>query len=153
VLNAGLNYVSTMDQAIRASRQRQLDFQTQARMAQSIAGAIAEALPHVSGFDNDFTSVARSAIMMIGNSIAEIMTEGANQASLTELDEQNAKELAAAQQNIVLTTLRNDQAILTEITKLQQLVRQEVLSRLEIYNQQEALQQVAGRYQSALARG
>ena len=56
-------------------------------------------------------------------------------------------------QNITLTSLRDDYAVLQSLKQLEQSVRQEVTLRLEIYTQQEALQQMAGRYLSALAKG
>jgi hypothetical protein len=39
------------------------------------------------------------------------------------------------------------------VAQIEQLIRQEALLRLEIYNQQEAAQQAAGRYASTLAKG
>jgi hypothetical protein len=153
ILERGSGIQESLNEAIRQARQRQLRFQTIGRMASLTASAIAEALPVAVGLANDVTSVARSAILLVGSVTTEAMTQLANHESMAELDHQQAKERAQAQQNVQLTVVRQEQALLQQVAQLQQLVRQEALARLEIYTQQEALQQAAGRYSSTLARG
>ena len=153
ILSEGITSQSTLNEAIRRSRQRQLDFQTKARQATIVANAVAEALPKSAGFSFDPTSVARSAIMLAGGVISENANRNANRESLVELDHQQAKELAQALNNIRLTTLRQEQGIEQQLRQLEQLVRQEASLRLEIYTLQEAMQQAAGSYRSVLARG
>lgn len=153
LLNTGQGIQSTLNDEIRQSRERQLDFATKARQANIIADAVAEFFPTSAGFSFDPTSGMRGAEKLIGSVISEAQTEAANSESLAELDHQQAKELAQSQQNIKLTTLHQEQAILQQIAQMEQLVRQEAPLRLEIYNLNESLLQTAGRYSSALARG
>lgn len=161
LLNSGQGVQETLNQAIRRSRERQLDFQTKARIATLVANAVAEGIPKVygviagmaGGVIGDWVSAVRAAVLTAGSVTTEIMTQQGNRESLAELDHQQAKELSQSQQNIKLTTLRQEQAILQQIAQIEQQVRQEAPLRLEIYNLQEALQQAAGRYASSLARG
>lgn len=161
LLYSGMVTQESLNAAIRRARVRQLDFQKGARMATLVANALAEAMPKTAGIIGglangiilDPSFGARQVVLMAGNNISESYNQHANQESIIELDHQQAKESASAQQNIQLTTLRQEQAVLQQVAQLQQLVRQEALLRLEIYNQQEALQQAAGRYASTLARG
>ncbi len=81
------------------------------------------------------------------------MQDAADDEGREQLGYQQAKETASAQQNIDLTDLSNTQAMQGEIAKLEQLVRQEPLLRLELFTLQEALQQSLGRHLAALARG
>src|SRR5262249_14593879 len=57
------------------------------------------------------------------------------------------------QANLQLTMLRQNTAFAQELAKLEQTVRQESLSRFELYSLQEATQQAAGNYRAVLARG
>ncbi|HWQ91160.1 MAG TPA: hypothetical protein VN673_05780, partial [Clostridia bacterium] len=153
VLITGQNRQESLNAVIRRSRDRQLDFQTKARTATLVANAVSEALPKQVGFSYDPFSVLRSAILLAGNVVSEIAVRNANSESLVELDHQQAKELAQSQANIQLTTVRQELSSLQQLKQLEQLVRQEALSRLELYTMQEAMQQAAGNYSGALARG
>jgi len=153
ILDAGHNRQESLNAAIKRSRDRQLRFLTTGRISTITANAVAEFLPKISGLDNDVTSTIRGAIMLRGTIDSEIATEFSNQESLAELDHQQAKELAQSQQNIQLTTLRQDGAILQQLKQLEENVRHEVLSRLELYTMQEAMQQASGNYMAALSRG
>ena len=153
ILDKGKNTVSSLNALLRASRVREMGFQACARAAGLTASAFAEALPLVNGIDNDYTSIARSIILLAGGLVSEGFTIAASDESIDQLDYQNAKELSQLQSNLELTTVRQEQGIAGELLKLQQVVRQEPLLRLDIYNQHEAINQLAGRYQSAVARG
>lgn len=153
VLNAQLNRQRTLDDLIAQSRSRQLDFRTSSRQATIVANALSEALPIVAGFATDFTSVARSAIQLIGSVLSESFSQDADRESLVELDHQQAMQFMQAQTNIVLTSLRSELAVKQQLKQLEQLMRQEVSQRLELYTMQETLQQVSGKYMNTLARG
>ena len=143
----------SLNDRIRRSRSQQLDYQTKARMATLTANALAESFPKLVGFANDLTSALRAAVLLAGNVAAEIMTRNANQESMVEMDQQQAKESEQARTNIRLTSLRSEFAVQQQLLQLEQLVRQEAGVRLELYTMQEALQQAAGNYLSVLARG
>jgi hypothetical protein len=143
----------SLNQMIFRSRAVQTVLGTVARASTIMANAIAESLPKAVGLATDAFAPARSAIMIGGAIVSEIANTGAGVASMVELHHQQAKEMAQAKQNIELTCLRQEIPILTQLAQLQQLVRQEALLRLEIYTQQEAMQQMAGRYLAALQRG
>jgi hypothetical protein len=153
VLNTSSNTQRSLNALIKDSRSRQLDFRTGARMSTLLANAMAEFLPTALGLSNDATAPARGAIRLVGAIISEVLTIQADQETLVEMDHQQAKELAQAGTNIELTTLRGEVAVLQDISRLEQLVRQEAVLRLEIYTLLETLQQSGGRYLSALARG
>ncbi len=153
VLSGGQAVQESLNAQIRRSRNRQLNFQSRARKATLVANAISEMFPKTVGFSIDPSFLLRGAVLLAGSVITEIMTQNANSESLAELDHQQAKESAQALQNIRLTTLRQEQSVLQQIAQIEQMVRQEALLRLEIYNQQEAMQQASGRYASTLAKG
>jgi hypothetical protein len=153
VLNAQLNRQGRLDDLIKQSRDRQLDFRKRARIATLVANAISEYLPKVAGFATDFTSAARGAIQLAGAVMAEAYTQDADRESLVELDHQQASQMMQAQTNIVLTSLRSELPIQQQLKQLEHIVRQEVSQRFELYTMQEAMQQASGRYMAALAEG
>ena len=161
ILITGQNQQESLNTAIRRSRDRQLTFQTRARQVSLVANAVAEAWPKTTGFIAglangviaDFTSGLRSSVLLAASVTSEILSQNANNESLAELDHQQAKELAQSQANIQLTTIHQELNDLQQLKQLEQLVRQEALSRLDLYTMQEAMQQAAGNYSSALARG
>jgi hypothetical protein len=81
------------------------------------------------------------------------MNTAADIQSLAELSFQQAKEMVAAESNIQLTTLHGNFAVEQQLLQLENLIRTEATLRHEIYNLVESLQQSAGRYLSALAKG
>lgn len=153
VLNTQLDEQQRLDDLITKSRTQQLNFRKKARIATIVANALAEALPTSVGFSVDATSVGRSAIQMVGTIKSEIYTQNADRASLDELDHQQAAQAMQALTNITLTTARQEIGILQQVKQLEQLVRQEISVRLDLYTMQEAMQQASGRYMAALARG
>ncbi|MBL9167630.1 MAG: hypothetical protein JNN07_07805 [Verrucomicrobiales bacterium] len=153
VLRAGTAAQDNLNASIRRSRSIQLDFQKTARIESLLGNALAEALPTSAGFSFDPTSLARSAILLSSSVKTEIFTGLANEESLVELVQQQAKESAQNAQNIELTTLRHEQGVLQQIAQIEQLLRQEASLRLELYTQQEAMQQASGRFASTLSRG
>jgi hypothetical protein len=162
VLNLGQASQESLNAGIRRARVRGMNLQLAARVATMTANAISEAMPKVFGIIAGLAGGTtmdpgsfglRQAALIAGNVASEALTSAASWQSMVELDHQQAKELAQSQQNIVLTTLRQEQAILGQIAQLEQLVRQEILLRLELYNLREAMQQATGRYSAALARG
>jgi hypothetical protein len=161
IINTTIGTQQTLNDKIRSSRIRQLVFRNIAQKATLVANALAEANPKVlgviaglaGGVIADATAPLRSAIQLSGAVVSEIMRDLADRETIVELDHDQAKEESAAQQNLKLTIVRQEQGVLQQVAQLEQLVRQEVLLRLEIYNQQEALQQASGRYSAALARG
>jgi len=161
LLNTNKNTQESLSKTIRRARESQLEFQTKGRMAGIVANAVSEGLPKsfgiiaglAAGVIADYTSGIRSAIQLAGTAITEMATREANRESLVELDQQQAKEVASAANNIELTVARQNNALRQQIKQLEQLVRQEALLRLELYSTQEAMAQAAGAYQATLARG
>ena len=161
VLNAGKGTQENLNDRIKRSRVRQTQFRWVSDKARMVASALAECVPKLFGFigglANGFTidigASIRGAILFAGNAASEASRVQADRETIVELDEQQAKEEAQLQNNIVLTTLRQEQGILQQLAQIEQLVRQEPLLRLEMFTQQEGLQQAEGDYASALARG
>ena len=153
VMNFQINEQHRLDGLIKQCRERQLSFSRKARIASLMGNAVAEALPHVLGMACDGTSAIRSAIQIAATISSEAFTQEAEEQSLAELDHQQAAQAMQAQTNITLTTLREEFTILQQVKQLEQLVRQEIGTRLELFSMAEALQQASGRYMAALAKG
>jgi ELWxxDGT repeat protein len=161
IQNATLNTQESLDQSIQEDRARELDFQMRSQQATIVANAWASGLPQQIGviaglaagtvFDPSFA--AREAIQLAGSVVSQIMTANANQASLAELDAQQAQQLAQNESSIQIAVLNQGQAIQQQLDQLLQLIRSEAPARLEIYTLQEALQESAGKYSSAVAQG
>ncbi len=146
----------SLNQAIRDARERSIDFATKARYASMAANALSEGFPRefIAGLaaGGDFTFSLRSALQFAGSVASEAFTEQSNQQSLEELDAQQAKELTQSQTSIAIEKISEDFAIQQAIAQLQQLVRTEPVQRLDLFNLQESLQQLAGNYLSTLAK-
>lgn len=153
ILNRDLNTQKLLNDAIKGSRTRQLTFRTIGSAAVLIANAAAEFLPQCVGLSTDVTAPARGGIRTAGAVLGQVMNSLADWESLDELGHQQAKEIVQAQSNIELTTLRGEYAALQQFKQLEQLIRVEASQRLDLYTIQENMQQAAGRYLAALARG
>ncbi|MBA4386929.1 MAG: hypothetical protein C0404_03045 [Verrucomicrobia bacterium] len=140
-----------LNEFIASARARQMKSQLIGGLANALFSSIAEALPQSVGTACDVTSIGRSLIRLAGTVIAQAMQGAANEDALRELDHQQAKEIVSLESNIRVTVNRNDFAVLQQVKQLEQLVRQEANLRLDLYSQQEAFRQTAGRYYSALA--
>src|ERR1039458_5184330 len=96
------------------------------QQATIVANAWAEGLPKtigiIAGLANgtilDATFGAREAILLGGSIVSQIMNENANQASLAELDQQQAQQLASSETSIEVTALNQSQAVLQQIAQL-----------------------------------
>lgn len=146
--------------AMAQARARQVKFQNKAAFANIVGTALAEALPTVSGIDNDWTAPARSAIRLVFSVKGQDAAEDAASQGLIELDQQQAKELVQTDSQIQIrestrgaVVARGNVALEAAENQLAQLIRSEASLRLELYNLVEALEQAAGRYTSALTRG
>jgi len=153
VLNSQLNEQERLNGLIKKSREKQLDFRKNARIAVLTSNALAEALPVAVGMAVDATSAIRSAIRLIGTVTGEVYTQNADRESIKELDHQQALQNMQLQTSITLTSLRTEFAIQQELKQLEDMIRQEVASRLELYTLQEAMIQTVERYRAALDRG
>jgi hypothetical protein len=153
ILNDQIGQVGTLNDSIRAARERQWGFQNAAHVATLIANGTAESLPKVMGFAVDTTAPIRSSIMLLGEVAREAAAALAEREGLNELDAQLAREELALSTSVRLQELQQDHSIQQQIRQLEQLVRQEPNLRLEVPALYEVLQQAAGRYLAALARG
>jgi hypothetical protein len=153
ILNDAKDQQKTLNEEIRDARLRQIGYSAGAQAAIIIANAGAEALPTVVGLANDATSAGRSAIRMAAALAAEALNASAQAASAADMEHQQAKELVGLQTQIRLTTARQEFAVLQQVAQLEQLVRNEITQRLQVYTQQEAVQQAAQRYLAVLAEG
>ncbi|MFH0909409.1 MAG: ELWxxDGT repeat protein [bacterium] len=153
ILNEGLNTQIRFDKKIKASRAAQLRFRTIGRMASLIANSLSEYITTSIGLANDPLSFLRGTIQLVGSVITEVFTQVADDESIVELDYQQAQQEAQTVQNIELTSLRSEFAVMQALKQLEQLVRQEATLRLDLFTQQETLNQLSGRYLSALSRG
>lgn len=147
----------SLDDEITRSRRQQMTFRTIGRLAQALHNAIAEALPQdlIVGIASggDLTSIGRSAIRLTGVLMDEVMTQLADDESITELGLQQAKDEIQSLSNLKITANNNALDAFAEIKNLEQMMRREATARIDIYTLFDALQQEAGRYRSTLAGG
>ncbi len=153
VLNQAAATQRSLNDLIKQEQSIELDFRADARAATLIADATAEFFPTDAGFATDFTSAMRGGIRLGGALVSEYLNESADDFSLEQLGEQQAKEDAQAASNIQLTTIHQETALDALVVQLQQLVRQEAVLRYDLYNLREAVSQAAGTYQATLAKG
>ncbi len=153
ILNQANNTQKTLNDKIKGSRKAQLALRYASKAAILLGDALAEGLPKAVGLANDVSFAGRAAFKLAGMAAAEVANVAADLSSLAEMDYQNAKESAQAETNIRLTSARNEFAVQQQLAQLEQLVRQEAVLRLELYNLHEAVQQSGGNYRAALARG
>ena len=153
VLNVQRGSVETLNAAILRSHGRQIAFQTIARVATLMADGTAELLPKSVGLATDVTAPARGVIKLLGAVLFQTPTLLADAEGLIQQDKQNAKELVQLDSSIHLQVLGQILPALQQLAQLEQLVRSEAPLRLEIFTLQETMQQAAGRYLAALAKG
>lgn len=154
IRNTGLAIQKNLNDQIKRSREMQTGFRTAGRGAVLVADAMAEFIPtDVTVLGGDIGAPYRGAIRLAGATLSGIMDMMADLEQLGELDLQHAKEEAAGALEIQLIAARADQAARSQLAQLEQLVRQEPILRLELYQLQESLQQTAGLYKATLARG
>ncbi len=153
IYNENLDSQQSLNDQIKRSAELQRNFSQASRSAINLADAVAEAIPTAVGLSTDVGAPLRGAIKLIGATTAQVIDVKASEETAAELGYKDAKEIASLQQQIELTTLSNQENALREIQELELLVRQEALSRLELFTLQETLSQVGGRYLSTLTRG
>jgi predicted outer membrane repeat protein len=161
ILGLAQRETESLNARIHNARSRQLRLQEEAARITIAADAAALAVPQVqgviAGFSNgaiiDALASLRGAIRTAGAALAEVQRTNANEAGLTELDEQQSKEILSAETNLRLTDARGDFAIQGQLLQLENLVRKEPILRHELYVLFESLQQSAARYLAVLARG
>ncbi len=153
ILNTAKDQQVSLNAAVLGARGRQVDYGNAAHIATVIANAGAEMLPLAVGLATDATSAARGAIKLAATAITESLNSSSQSAAVAELEQQQAKELVSLLTNIQLTSSRNEAGVKQMLAQLQQLVRNEITMRLDIYTQREMMMQASQRYLAALARG
>lgn len=143
----------SLDSEIKASKGAQDQFSLNSKSVLLAGDAMAEALPTVVGLADDVTAPLRSAIKIAAGAASQIFDNEANNAGADIQQDQNDKEIASLQEQIGLTAIRDQADLTNDLQQLEQLVRQESSSRLELYTVEETLHQSVGRYQVALAKG
>jgi len=150
ILNETHNTQESLNEQIQASRKKELQWRTGARIAVAVANAGAELWPK--GWDDAFF-IERAATKLAGALLSEILSYQADIEVRHQLSHQHAKERVQSLSSIKLTTARGEFAELQQLKQLEQLVRSEVSQRLGLFTMAETMQQAAGRYLAALARG
>ena len=147
----------TLGQEIAAARERQMNFQMASRMASAVATAVAEALPQntVGGLcvGGDFTSVARSAIMLGGTTAMETLGRFAQEEALSEFRSRQQEELLVQQTQLEITLLRYQREAESLVAQVEAAMRNLNGVEIEIYAHQESVRQASGRYLGAIAKG
>jgi hypothetical protein len=88
-----------------------------------------------------------------GAALARSLEFEADRRALAELGQARDQERARNLTDLKITALRQGLAITQQVVRLEQAIRQEVLTRIELHTLYEALQQSAGGYRSTLAAG
>jgi hypothetical protein len=153
ILNTAKDQQVSLNAAILGARGRQVDYASAAHITTVIANAGAEMLPVAVGLATDATSAARGAIRLAATAVSEAFNDSSQGAVMAELEQQQAKELVGLLTNIKLTSVRQEAGVKQMLAQMQQLVRNEITMRLDIYTQREMMMQASQRYLAALARG
>ena len=153
LINELNNTMETLDKKIASARSSQLGFQKAVQFAQWMVDASVEGIPKVAGFSMDVTSAIRGTLRAVHGMAADEMMRQINSMGSSITDHQNAKQVAQAETNLKITTLKQEEPLQNEIAELQREVRREAAHRLEIYNLTEAMRQTQSNYLMTLARG
>ncbi len=148
-----LQQQQSLNSMIVASRQRQLDFRLQSRMATAIANALAEAIPTSLGFSNDPLAPLRSMVRLQGTVIAESFGTSADFESMKELRYSQQQQVLNSQSQIEIARIQKLQQAEREISSLERMLGSLNTLEVEIYGLQEAIRQASGRYQAAIQHG
>jgi hypothetical protein len=165
ILNNALNQQVSLNALITQARDKAISFQNKASYANIIAGAVAELLPTSficgpAACGGDLTSEIRGAIRLAGTVTGQAFTEQSQAQSAIELQQQQAKEIVQSQANIDVVIARNgtiepqaNLAMASVRAQLNQLIRSQATSELELFDLEESLEQSANRYLQVLAKG
>lgn len=153
VLRNSTNELGRLNEAIKAARGQQAEHLHKARGVSAFADAVAESISKVQGLASDLTGPLRGAIRLGAAAQSQELNQQAGEEASKELDHQLSKEHQERLANLQLTALRQGSAIAQEVARLEQVVRQEALSRLELYSLEENVQQAAASYRTVVARG
>jgi len=153
LMRTGISETKTLQQEMRSARRDQLDARLEANAVRNLAGAYAEALPTALGLSNDTTSVARSAMRVVGEIVATPFDVQGIDAQIDELQAQQDLSVAAAEQQLTLTGWEQEAQAEQQIRALEQLVRRLPAMRLELLMLAESANQATAKYQSAVGRG
>jgi hypothetical protein len=153
IMNQNLQTQQGLDQQIADSKINEQGWQLLGVGTLRDGDATAEALSKVTGVDNDVTAPIRGAIKLTAGLTALGFESAAASEQFNQLLFQQDKEIASLQQQIDITTAQNQVVLASDLQQLEVLVRQESSARLELFNAAEAVQQLIGRYNAALASG
>lgn len=121
--------------------------------AKTAAAAVAEGIPKVNGVDNDIGAPARATILTIGNMLSWGFTVLKVAAVGGEKEAEFAKLVLESQTALMIECATQKYEIAQRVKAIEQLCREEVGKRVELYSLQEDVQQAFGGYLSALAEG
>ncbi|UCC32208.1 MAG: hypothetical protein JSU86_07980, partial [Phycisphaerales bacterium] len=153
IMHEGLNVQRSLADEIHSARAFQLGMRSTATATRNVTRATMEAFPREVGFSFDATSFARSAVLLIGETIAQGFDTAADVAALDELRAQLDQQLAASEQQTEIQGWQGGYQVEQQIAVLRQLVRALPSMRLELFMLKEAASQANGRYHAALGRG
>ncbi len=161
IINTATQKQEELEVAVQRSRAVQFKYRNEIEMLITLANAASEGMPSVmgtivgmsAGVIGDFTSAIRGGIKSAAASAMQLLNNLLEGDSNAELDHEQAKELTEQQAQIELLSLQHQEQIGEHLDILKQLVKAEAMMRLDLFTQQEAMQQSSGRYLAALARG
>jgi hypothetical protein len=142
-----------LNDVISAAKAKELSLADDAKHLSLAADALADALPKVVGLATDWSGPLRGAIKAAALAEIQNLDSQIEDTNATEVAAQQDKEIASLQEQIALTADKDLADLTADLQQLQELIRQEASSRLELFAQAEAMQQMVGRYEAALASG
>ena len=157
VMRAGVERQTSLNALIHSARLQQLAFRKDAAITVLVANAGAEFIPTnlIAGLADggDFGAVARGAIKLAANIVAETLTLLADAQSLVELARQQDKEIASLNQQITITGIDDRHSELQLVASLKLVIGGLPTARLQIYTLQESMAEATGRYHAAHSKG
>ena len=124
-----------------------------AQATRNIAAIISDGFFTSVGFSNDVGAVPRLITKGVGEALATVFDLGAEATSWSQLLAEQGLEEFQLEKEIEIVTASHDLEVQQELLTLEQLVRQEVPARLELYTLLEASSQAAGVYLATIAEG
>lgn len=128
-------------------------FEEMSRTSQELATTLSMALPKVNGVSNDVTSTVRSSIVATGDASAGYFRVAAAVMDLSMLGFEQGKEIYRLDHEIKVLVNTADYEALQKARELEQLIREEMVLRLEGFTLADQVKQAALAYQATLAEG
>lgn len=153
IRNTLRNRSIALNSVIAAAELTRLYAQSTAQTTRRLGQIAVEGVPRVVGVSNDATAPLRASLLLNAEALAKPFDIAGGVAAGVSEAAKAAKDAAASAASQQIEAAAERYEIQQQLKALEQSIRKEAASRLEIFTLREAVQQEAGHYQAVLARG